>query len=161
MPGHTSSPSPAETPQPPPSTAPTPAEQSVPAAPAVEDRSELVQRARAFLTSPQVQYEDLAAKRRFLLDKGLNDAEVEALLRDVVRMRSMSCKACYEADSDAAATSTSNSATNISAASAVQPAEATRGHIQDCNLGSGRVCCPALGILCTSLYRISRASIVR
>ena len=65
-------------------TASTP-EQSSPAVFAAEDRSELVQRARAFLTSPQVQHEDVVAKRRFLIDKGLNDAEVEALLRDVVR----------------------------------------------------------------------------
>ncbi|KIP12749.1 hypothetical protein PHLGIDRAFT_97395 [Phlebiopsis gigantea 11061_1 CR5-6] len=51
--------------------------------PAAEDRSELLQRARAFLTSPQVLHEDLTAKRRFLLEKGLNDAEVESLLRDM------------------------------------------------------------------------------
>ena len=50
-----------------------------------EDRALLVARARQFLLSPQVQHEDLTAKRRFLLEKGLNDAEVEALLRDVVR----------------------------------------------------------------------------
>ena len=56
-----------------------------PPVPAAEDRSELLQRARSFLTSPQVLHEDLAAKRRFLLEKGLDDAEVESLLREMVR----------------------------------------------------------------------------
>ena len=87
MPDESSSPPPTETPEQQ-NDASTVAEQSPPVAPAAEDRSELVSRARAFLTSPQVQHEDLAAKRRFLIEKGLNDAEVEALLRDVVRTQS-------------------------------------------------------------------------
>ena len=55
------------------------------ASPAPTERAELLQRARAFLTSPQVQHEDVAAKRRFLADKGLTDAEIESLLYEVVR----------------------------------------------------------------------------
>ena len=49
------------------------------------DRTELIQRARAFLTSPQVRHEDAVAKRRFLAEKGLTDAEIEGLLLEVVR----------------------------------------------------------------------------
>ncbi|KAF9054935.1 hypothetical protein BDZ89DRAFT_937963 [Hymenopellis radicata] len=49
----------------------------------VEDRAQLVHRARAFLTSPAVQHQDVFAKRRFLLDKGLNEAEIEGLLREL------------------------------------------------------------------------------
>ncbi|KAI9056505.1 hypothetical protein FKP32DRAFT_1763211 [Trametes sanguinea] len=48
-----------------------------------EDRSELLQRARAFLTSPQVRHEDAAAKRRFLAEKGLTEVEIEGLLHEV------------------------------------------------------------------------------
>ncbi|KAI0772108.1 hypothetical protein BD413DRAFT_475017 [Trametes elegans] len=48
-----------------------------------EDRSELLHRARAFLSSPQVRHEDLIAKRRFLAEKGLTDGEIEGLLHDV------------------------------------------------------------------------------
>ena len=49
------------------------------------DRTELIQRARAFLTSPQVRHEDASAKRRFLAEKGLTDTEIEGLLYEVVR----------------------------------------------------------------------------
>ncbi|KAI0638363.1 hypothetical protein C8Q77DRAFT_1048683 [Trametes polyzona] len=52
-------------------------------APTPEDRTELIQRARAFLTSPQVRHENLAAKQRFLREKGLTEAEIENLLREV------------------------------------------------------------------------------
>ncbi|OJT05321.1 hypothetical protein TRAPUB_3762 [Trametes pubescens] len=51
--------------------------------PAPEDRTELLQRARAFLSSPQVRHEDLTAKRRFLGEKGLSEDEIEGLLREV------------------------------------------------------------------------------
>ncbi|KAL6305817.1 hypothetical protein BKA93DRAFT_895834 [Sparassis latifolia] len=47
------------------------------------DRTELLEKARAFLSSPQVVHEDTAAKRRFLAEKGLSDAEVDGLLREV------------------------------------------------------------------------------
>ncbi|KAI0375830.1 hypothetical protein BV20DRAFT_959889 [Pilatotrama ljubarskyi] len=53
------------------------------AAPAPEDRTQLLQRARAFLTSPQVRHEDLVAKRRFLEEKGLTEREIEGLLHEV------------------------------------------------------------------------------
>ncbi|KAJ3551653.1 hypothetical protein NM688_g4582 [Phlebia brevispora] len=46
------------------------------------DRTELLNRARAFLSSPQVMHEDLMAKRRFLAEKGLDNTEIEALLQE-------------------------------------------------------------------------------
>lgn len=47
-------------------------------------RAELVDKARAFLGSPQVMHEDTFAKRRFLAEKGLNDSEIEALMLEQV-----------------------------------------------------------------------------
>ncbi|PCH40818.1 hypothetical protein WOLCODRAFT_162568 [Wolfiporia cocos MD-104 SS10] len=47
------------------------------------DRTELLKKARAFLTSPQVRYEDASSKRTFLSEKGLNDLEIENLLQEV------------------------------------------------------------------------------
>jgi hypothetical protein len=53
--------------------------------PAVDqDRSELLTRARSFLTSPQVQNQDAFAKYTFLAEKGLNDDEIKSLLRTLV-----------------------------------------------------------------------------
>ncbi|KAH9899683.1 hypothetical protein C8Q73DRAFT_638478 [Cubamyces lactineus] len=48
-----------------------------------DDRSELLQRARAFLNSPQLRHEDISAKRQFLVEKGLREAEIEGLLHEV------------------------------------------------------------------------------
>ena len=62
-----------------------PPTQSQPLPPTPVYRAELLQRARVFLTSPQVRHEDITAKRRFLADKGLTDVEVDGLLREVVR----------------------------------------------------------------------------
>ncbi|KAJ4471161.1 hypothetical protein J3R30DRAFT_3299867, partial [Lentinula aciculospora] len=39
-------------------------------------RSELILRARVFLSSPQIQSQDIFAKRIFLLEKGLNESEI-------------------------------------------------------------------------------------
>lgn len=47
-------------------------------------RSLLLERARNFLYSPQVRYEDSAAKYKFLADKGLDDAEIRGLLQELV-----------------------------------------------------------------------------
>ncbi|KAF8165471.1 hypothetical protein B0H34DRAFT_649677 [Crassisporium funariophilum] len=48
-----------------------------------EDRAELLARARSFLVSPQVQHQDISAKRAFLVEKGLNDSEIEGLLQNL------------------------------------------------------------------------------
>ena len=49
-----------------------------------QDRSELLTRARSFLTSPQVQNQDAFAKYTFLAEKGLNDDEIKSLLHTLV-----------------------------------------------------------------------------
>lgn len=51
----------------------------------IANRSQLLERARTFLHSPQVQHEDTAAKYRFLQEKGLNDVEIRGLLQELVR----------------------------------------------------------------------------
>ena len=50
------------------------------------DRTELLTRARAFLTSPQVRLQDSDAKKAFLAEKGLTPNEVDQLLRELVRL---------------------------------------------------------------------------
>jgi hypothetical protein len=52
-------------------------------------RSELLDRARHFLSSPQVIHQDHESKRRFLSEKGLSDEEVQLLLREMVRASSL------------------------------------------------------------------------
>lgn len=50
----------------------------------VEDRAALIEKAKQFLVSPQIRHEDLAAKRRFLAEKGLTDQEIVGLLQQLV-----------------------------------------------------------------------------
>ena len=52
----------------------------------MSDRSELLDRARHFLSSPQVVHQDLESKRHFLKEKGLADGDIQLLLREVVRL---------------------------------------------------------------------------
>jgi len=49
-----------------------------------ESRQDLLSRAQAFLTSPQVRDQDDVSKRKFLTDKGLTPAEVDYLLQGIV-----------------------------------------------------------------------------
>lgn len=49
-----------------------------------DNRAVLIERARGFLSSPQIRYEGVAAKRHFLADKGLSDAEIADLIRETV-----------------------------------------------------------------------------
>ncbi|KAF8505911.1 hypothetical protein F5888DRAFT_1791867 [Russula emetica] len=51
--------------------------------PPTPDRSELLVRARHFLSSPQVIDQDYESKRRFLAEKGLTDGEMQLLLREM------------------------------------------------------------------------------
>lgn len=51
----------------------------------IPNRSELLDRARHFLSSPQVIHQDHESKRRFLAEKGLADGEIQLLLREMVR----------------------------------------------------------------------------
>lgn len=54
------------------------------------NRTELFETARAFLRSPQVVHEDSISKRRFLAEKGLNPAEIDSLLQELVSCSSYS-----------------------------------------------------------------------
>ena len=54
--------------------------------PPTSDHSELLDRARHFLNSPQVIDQDLESKRRFLAGKGLTDGGIQLLLRETVRL---------------------------------------------------------------------------
>ncbi|KAJ7639077.1 hypothetical protein FB45DRAFT_787694, partial [Roridomyces roridus] len=51
--------------------------------PEPENRDELLSKARLFLQQPQVQREDAPAKRRFLAEKGLNELEIQGLMREL------------------------------------------------------------------------------
>lgn len=53
--------------------------------PQPQNRGELIARARSFLTSTQVQGQDIFAKRKFLVEKGLTDGEISGLLQESVR----------------------------------------------------------------------------
>ncbi|KAI0268108.1 hypothetical protein BC834DRAFT_867934 [Gloeopeniophorella convolvens] len=50
----------------------------------VANRAELLDRARHFLSSPQVVHQDHDSKRRFLVEKGLSDGEIQILLREML-----------------------------------------------------------------------------
>jgi len=51
-----------------------------------DNRAELIERARSFLISPQIRHEDVFAKRRFLVEKGLSDPEIAGLLQGLARI---------------------------------------------------------------------------
>jgi len=51
-----------------------------------QDRGEFLSRARNFLSSPQVAQQDTAEKRRFLVEKGLNESEIDSLMRELARV---------------------------------------------------------------------------
>lgn len=53
---------------------------------AKNERQELIDKARAFLVSPQVRNEDIPAKRRFLAEKGLTDVEIDRLIQELVSL---------------------------------------------------------------------------
>lgn len=57
------------------------------------DRSDLLARARSFLASPQVAHQEASIKRKFLAEKGLCDAEIDAVLREVVSHSLSHCDA--------------------------------------------------------------------
>ncbi|KIL00498.1 hypothetical protein PAXRUDRAFT_821585 [Paxillus rubicundulus Ve08.2h10] len=67
-----------------PSTPTEPVPESTPAGvPTGTDRTELLTRARAFLTSPQIRLQDSDAKRAFLAEKGLSVVEIDQLIREL------------------------------------------------------------------------------
>jgi Pex14 N-terminal domain len=50
------------------------------------ERQDLFAKARMFLRSPQIQYQDVSAKRQFLAAKGMSELEIDTLLREQVRL---------------------------------------------------------------------------
>lgn len=48
------------------------------------NRSELLSRARTFLSTPHIRSQDNAAKHAFLVEKGLTQDEIDPLLREIV-----------------------------------------------------------------------------
>jgi hypothetical protein len=50
----------------------------------IDNHQKLIDKARTFLASPQVRNEDIPAKRTFLSEKGLTDAEIDQLIRELV-----------------------------------------------------------------------------
>lgn len=58
-----------------------------PQSPPLVTRDELLSRARAFLTSPHVQQQDIIAKRAFLSEKSLTENEIDNLLHTLVCSR--------------------------------------------------------------------------
>lgn len=57
----------------------------------VNERSELLARARTFLVSPHIVAQDGPSKRRFLIEKGLLDSEIDGLLKELVRLHINFC----------------------------------------------------------------------
>jgi Pex14 N-terminal domain len=73
-----------ESPTPPPSEQPKPADSPLHVS-TLQDRTELLARARTFLNSPQILNQNANAKREFLSEKGLTEPEIERLIREPVR----------------------------------------------------------------------------
>ena len=104
----------------------------------VSERSDLLERARFFLASPQVRHEDVSAKRRFLVDKGLSETEIITLLQELVCVfyaRPNQCAAMFRT----AIPSASRTATDISSTTAFQPSEPTCWSVQDTYMDSWRI----------------------
>jgi len=66
------------------------------AEPGQESRPDLLSRAQAFLTSPQIRDQDDVAKRKFLTEKGLTPAEVDHLLQGIVSVWAQPPSVCFE-----------------------------------------------------------------
>lgn len=77
-----------------------PSEGSVSNSTSGEERAELVSRARAFLTSPQIKSQDILARRKFLSEKGLNDFEINGLLSELVSRLNISPVIPWELDTE-------------------------------------------------------------
>ena len=77
----------AATPTSPPNPSPAPpATTTPPPSSTTQDREEILSRARNFLASPQVTQQDAAEKRRILVEKGLNESEIDSLMRELARV---------------------------------------------------------------------------
>jgi hypothetical protein len=119
-------------------------------------RSELLDRARHFLSSPQVMHQDYESKRRFLAEKGLSNDEVQLLLREMVRtLVSLPIKlepqpvlsGLILPPSETAFAIAPRANSDVSRASPVSSAGPPRRHIQSAFMASGRLHRPTLHLL--------------
>lgn len=114
---------------------------------AVNDRIELLEKARTFLNSPQVRHEDHAAKRRFLADKGLNEHEISSLLQELVCFFALAMLFDVVTAADLASTSSARPSANIPATAPVQPSRPPTRSSTYIQLGSWGLCCATGRIL--------------
>jgi hypothetical protein len=126
-------------------------------------RSELLDRARHFLSSPQVIHQDHESKRRFLSEKGLSDGEVQLLLREMVRASYLFVfvslthhrtsnpqrlsVSSFLRNKQIAFAAARRSAADVSRTSSIPSARASRGHIQGAFMAGGGLHCLALHLL--------------
>jgi len=80
------------------------------------NRSELLSRARTFLSTPHIRSQDNAAKHAFLVEKGLTQDEIDLLLREIVSHCLCNCFSQVAHQRLA----TINSATDVSPTSSIQ-----------------------------------------
>ena len=114
----------------------------------VSNRSELLDKARHFLTSHQVIHQDHESKRRFLTDKGLTDGEIQLLLREMVRRVVSSAQSFTQVvlSSQALATPT-RAAPHVPRPTSVPPARPSCGHLQAAFVDHRGLHSPALHLL--------------
>lgn len=117
-----------------------------------ENRAELIERARGFLSSTQIRYEGVAAKRHFLADKGLSDAEIADLIRETVGPH---CVFLSGVSSKVDATGSVRPSTDIPSASSLQPACITCWLRSDYEMGCWRLIGSSHDLLCLFIYIIS------
>jgi hypothetical protein len=145
------SPSPADNSEPPSTsetqpTSPPEHASSVPRTP-VSNRFELLDRARHFLSSPQVIHQDHESKRRFLTEKGLTDGEIRLLLREMVR-RGSPPHGPYLAHASVPALAAPPRATPcIPCPTSVPPSRPSCGYLQVAFVDRGEFHSPALHLL--------------
>lgn len=144
-----SEPKPLSTDTPPPNSPSELASSSSP--PPTPDRSELLVRARHFLSSPQVIDQDFESKRRFLAEKGLTDGEIQLLLREMVRpvhALSPDLKTQYSMFMFPKAFAVARSATtDIPPTTSIPSARTSRRYLQGAFMASGRLHGSALYLL--------------
>lgn len=114
-----------------------------------DNRTELVERARGFLSSPQIRYEGVAAKRHFLADKGLSDAEIADLIRETVGPHYMFLSGV---SSKVDATGSVRPSTDIPTASSLQPARIACWPCSDYEMGCRGLIGSSLDLLCLSIH---------
>ena len=119
----------------------------LPAPAPIPDRAELLERARHFLSSPQVTHQDYESKRRFLAEKGLEDGEIQLLLNEMVRPRAL-FPATETLNVILKALAVPRRATaDVPRTPSVPSARPARRHLQGAFMASGGLHGPALHLL--------------